>query len=139
MAYEVSVRSKSYYHTMGNQMTVLVQTEKFKPGSYVELRTSQVPYGWSNRPAHLGVNVNFAGEADDIKTTMMTEYNIPGVRPILTDRKSLYLLEGGDKKYYLWNDVSGYVARIEEPSLQKILTTLGSRGLSDIPYTILTC
>jgi len=115
------------------------ETEKFKPGSYVELRTSQVPYGWSNRPAHLGVNVNFAGEADDIKTTMMTEYNIPGVRPILTDRKSLYLLEGGDKKYYLWNDISGYVARIEEPSLQKILTTLGSRGLSDIPYTILTC
>jgi hypothetical protein len=117
---------------------VLVQTEKFKPGSYVELRTSQVPYGWSNHPAHLGVNVYFAGKAGDIKATMMTDYNIPGVRPILTDKKSLYLLEGGDKKYYLWNVISDYVARIEEPSLQKILAALGSRGLSGISYTILT-
>jgi hypothetical protein len=68
---------------------------------------------------------------------MRTDYNILDIRPILTDRKSLYLLEGGDKKYYMWNDISGYVARIEEPSLQKILVALGSRGLSDISYTVL--
>jgi len=103
---------------------VLVQTEEFKPGSYVELRASQVPYGWSNNPRHLRVNVYFTGKADDVKATLMTDYNIPGVRPFLTDRMSLYLLEGGDKKY-----ISDYVARIEEPSLQKILTALGSRGL----------
>jgi hypothetical protein len=118
----------------GQSNDVLVQTEEFKPGSYVELRTSQVPYGWSNNPRHL--NVYFTGKADDVKATLMTDYNIPDVRPILTDRKSLYLL---DKKYYLWNDISDYVARIEEPSLQKILTALGSRGLSGISYTLLTC
>ena len=86
-------------------------------------------------PARLGVNV---GYADYIKDKMMTEYNIPDTRPILTDSKSLYLVESRDKKYYLWNDISEDVARIEEPSLQKILALLGSGGLSGIFYTFLT-
>jgi hypothetical protein len=119
----------TYYHA-----DVLVQTDEFPPGSYVELRTYQVPYGWSNHPAMLGVGVSY----DDYKNTMMTKYNIPDTRPILTDRKAWYLVEGGDKKYYLYCDISDEVWRIEEPSLPKILALLKEGGVDRLPTTRLT-
>ena len=50
----------------------------------------------------------------------------------------LFLLDGGDGKYYLWNIISDDVARIEEPNLQKILAKPGSEGLSGIKLTVLT-
>ena len=80
----------------------------------------------------LGVDVGY----DDHKNTMMTKYNIPDTRPILTDRTSWFLVEGGDKKYYLYGDESEDMARIEEPSLQKILTLLKRGGWSLTPHLV---
>jgi hypothetical protein len=114
----------------------LRQTEEFTAGSYVELRTCQVPYGWTNHPAYLGVNVYFTGETNT-KAMLKADHNIPDARPIITDRYSV-LLDGGDGKYYLWNDIGGILARIEEPDLEKILAKLESEGLSGIECTILT-
>ena len=82
----------------------------------------------------LGVGVSY----DDYKNTMMTKYNIPDTRPILTDRKAWYLVEGGDKKYYLYCDISDEVWRIEEPSLPKILALLKEGGVDRLPTTRLT-
>jgi len=67
----------------------LRRTEKFAAGSYVELRTSEVPYGWTNHPAYLRVNIHFTGETDNIKDMLKTYYNIPDARPILLDRMFL--------------------------------------------------
>lgn len=117
---------------------VLRQTERFAAGSYVELRTCDVPCGWTNHPAYLGADIYFAGEINNIKTTLKADYNIPDARPVITDMKDLFLLDGGDGKYYLWNNISGDVARIEEPNLEEILAKLGSEGLSGIKMTILT-
>ena len=117
---------------------MLRQTEEFAPGSYAELRTCEIPYGWTNHPGYLGVNVHFTGKTDSINGELKADHNIPDARPILRNMMDTFLLDGGDGKYYLCNDVSGSVARIEEPSLQKILAKLGSEGVSGIKCTILT-
>ena len=104
----------------------------------MELRTCEVPPGWTNHPAYLGADIYFTGEINNIKTTLKADYNIPDARPIITDMMDLFLLDGGDGKYYVWNMVSGDVARIEEPNLEEILAKLESEGLSGIKMTILT-
>jgi hypothetical protein len=114
----------------------LRQTEEFAAGSYVELRTCEVPHGWSNHPSYLGVNVDFTGETNNIKATLKADHNIPDARPIITDRYT-FLLDGRDRKYYLYNDISGILARIEELDLEKILAKLRSEWLSGIKCTIL--
>jgi hypothetical protein len=81
----------------------------------------------------LGVN----GSYDCHKEAMKAMYNIPDTRPILTDSTCWYLVEGGDKKYYLWNDISDKMARIEEPSLKKILAII-EEGEECLPLTWLT-
>lgn len=103
----------------------------------MKLRTCKVPHGWTNHPAYLGVNVYFTDKTDNIKATLKTDYNIPDARPIITNRYTV-LLDGGDKKYYLWSVISDDVARIEESDLEEILAKLGSEGLSGIKRTILT-
>jgi hypothetical protein len=102
----------------------------------VELRTCEVPSGWTNHPASLGIIVYFTSETDNVKATLRADHDIPDARPIITD-KYTFLLDGGDGKYYLWNIVSDYVARIEEPNLEEILVKLRSKGLSSIKRTIL--
>ena len=85
----------------------------------------------------LGVNEEY----DVYKKAMMEDYNIPDTRPILTSNASCwYLVEGGDKKYYLWNAISDNMVRIEEPSLKKILLLLknGWGKVHTLPLTYLT-
>jgi hypothetical protein len=41
----------------GKSSDILGQTEEFAPGSYVELRTCEVPSGWTNHPGYLGANI----------------------------------------------------------------------------------
>jgi hypothetical protein len=60
-----------------------------------------------------------------------------GRAPARHTNRYTYVLDGGDKKYYLWNTVSNYVARIEEPNLEEILAKMGSEGVSSIKRTVL--
>jgi hypothetical protein len=94
-----------------------------EPGSFVASLGPEVPYGWPNDPDRLGVNGYFADGPDDIKATLRNDFNIPDARPILAGESSLYLLDGGDGKYYFWSEISEWVSRIEEDDLQKILAT----------------
>ena len=68
---------------------VLRQTEEFTVGSYVKLRTCNVPRGWTNHPAYLGVNVYFSDETDNVKATLKADHNIPDARPIITNCEGL--------------------------------------------------
>ena len=122
----------------GKSSDVLRQTEEFAAGSYVELRTCEVPCGWTNHPVALEVNISFKSKAKNIKARLKADHNIPNARPVLSNTADLFLIEGGDGKYYLWNDISDYVARIEECNLQEILGKLGSQGLSGLELTLLT-
>jgi hypothetical protein len=115
---------------------VLRQTEEFAEGSYVELTTRNVPRGWTNHPARLRINTYFSGGIDNVKAMLKADHNIPDARPIITN-KYAYVLDGGDKKYYLWNKVSDYVARIEEPNLEEILAKIENEGVSSIKRTVL--
>jgi hypothetical protein len=113
-----------------------------EPGPYVKLTKSQVPSGWTNRPERLGVyDVDIFAITDEIlnvRAWLKRCYKIPDARPILNSdtRRALYLLEGGDGKYYLY-EIEDYVARIEEGSLEKILKAVEGGGISNLPYTIL--
>jgi len=65
------------------------------------------------------------------------DFAIPDARPILTDGKSLYLLKGGNGRYYLWNDISDFVARLDETSLDKILDGLKKGPISSLGHSLL--
>jgi hypothetical protein len=122
----------------GKSNNILRQIEEFAAGSYTEFKTCGVPCGWTNDPAYLDADTCFTDKKNSTKTMLKTDYNIPNARPILNDRMYLYLLDGGDGKYYLWNGVSGDVVRIEESSLQEIVGKLGNEGLSGLKLTLLT-
>lgn len=99
--------------------------------------SSEVPYGWTNDPAYLRAEIYFKDGADNIKKTLKDKYKVPNAYPILSDRSCLYLIDGGDKKYYLWNDTSDDVAKIDASDRKEILTALGQHGVKGVKYSIL--
>jgi hypothetical protein len=64
-----------------------------------------------------------------IRSALQPSYYFPRIRPILVDADGTeFIFEGGDGRYYHWNDICGKVWRIEESSLHDILAKL-VRGL----------
>jgi hypothetical protein len=108
---------------------------KFEPGSFVEVPGPKIPFGWSNNPARLSLGYHFSGNGSDTKADLKDDCDIPNARPIITNADGVYLLDGGDGNYYFWADISGFVTRIEEPDLEKILIEIGRGNLSRIPQT----
>jgi hypothetical protein len=114
----------------GQSNDVLVQTDD--PVRPVKLKASQIPPGWTNNPGRLEVHCGRP------QAELRTYYNIPKPQFILNSNgRSNFLLKGGDRKYYIWNDIANDVWRIEERSLQKILAALESGGLSKLSRTLL--
>lgn len=72
--------------------------------------------------SYLRAHIYFSDAPDSFKKSLKDEHKIPIGQPILNDRGALSLLDGGDRKYYLWDDISGYVARIDVSDLKTILT-----------------
>lgn len=93
----------------------------------MELKPDEVPYGWSNHPHSLEVPPYFARDSDSLPTMMKEYYNIPGARPVLADTYT-FLIEGGDKRYYIWCSMSDEVVRLKERDLRKILKMLEKCG-----------
>lgn len=65
------------------------------------MQSSNVPWGWNNNPAYLRAHTYFTDEPESVKQSLKDEYQIPNAQPILSDGATLYLLDGGDGKYYL--------------------------------------
>lgn len=101
------------------------------------MQSSNVPWGWTNEPAYLRAPIYFSDAPDRFKKSLKDEHKIPYGQPILNDRGALPLLDGGDRKYHLWNDISGYVARIDVSDLKTILTAMREHGDGSLKYTIL--
>ena len=51
-------------------------------------------------------------------------YNTPNARPILVDGRDCFLLDGGEKRYYVWCGISSDLWRVKERDLGKILAVL---------------
>ena len=106
--------------------------DEYEPDSYVELRTVEVPLGWSNHPSRLQVGKYFTHNGEYIRSVVQPSYHFPRIRPILADVDCTnFIFEGGDGRYYHWNDTCGNVWQIEESSLQDILAKL-ERGLNTL-------
>jgi hypothetical protein len=98
----------------------------------MKLKASQIPRGWTNNPVFLEIH----GARPHAE--LRAYYNLPKPQFILnSNNRSDFLLKGGDRKYYLWNDIANDVWRIEERSLQKILAILESEGLLKLSKTLL--
>lgn len=96
-------------------------------GHYVELRTKDVPIGWSNHPDLLRVTTDFAHHR--VNETLHPSLYFSRPRPILTDTQSIYIFEEQGRGYYVWNDISGGVAEIKENSWDVIIAKLNEGGL----------
>ena len=97
-------------------------------GRYVQLRTADVPIGWSNHPVLLRVETYFA-DGHRVNECLHPSLHFSHPWPILTDTHSTYIFEEKGRGYFLWNDVSGSVAQIMENSWEAIITKLRQSGL----------
>ncbi len=111
----------------GNEKSASPSCEKISSTFHVQLEESKVPNGWSNHPTQLSVNNNFTElKNDHAKIALQHDFGIPNSRPILVNKRRTYLIDGGNQKYYTWNDVRDEVNEVRERNLEKILTTLSS-------------
>lgn len=105
-------------------------------GRYVELRTAEVPLGWSNHPAHLRLETYFAGPRN-INDGLHPSVHFSHPRPILTDTEATYIFEEEGRGYFIWNDISGYVAEIREKSWDDIIEKMNEGGVTSITLSLL--
>lgn len=97
-------------------------------GHYVELRTADVPIGWSNHPDLLLVEPYFTHRR--VNETLHPSLHFSRPKPILTDNESLYIFEEEGRGYYVWNEISSDVAEIKENSLRDIIAQLKEGGMA---------
>lgn len=100
-------------------------------GRYLELRTAEVPIGWSNHPELLRVETYFA-DSSRVNECLHPSVHFQQPRPILTDTQSTYIFEEKQRGYFVWNDISSSVAQIKEDSLETILGNLRKSGLASM-------
>ncbi len=82
-----------------------------------------MPEGWSNDPGDLYVDIEFTGcQQDEAIVALKHDFGIP----TLADIDRLFILDGGDQKYYTWDKLYDIVAEIHETDLEIILETLSA-------------
>ena len=81
--------------------------------------TASVPEGWTDHKWHLAA-----------KGFPAADYNLqPGKLLLYNQELATFLVSVGDKKFYLWNEISDGVREITKPtSLDEIKKILGTRG-----------
>lgn len=93
-----------------------------KSRSYVWVEPTKIPDDWSNDPdSHVVPN-------------FQKHLGLPNPRPVLCkNSENNFLVDGGNGKYYLYNDISDNVMELYERNLDNILSILrsdaGRRGL----------
>lgn len=65
------------------------------------MQSSNVPWGWTNDPVYLRAYIYFTNEPESVKKNLKDGYQIHNTQLILNNRAELYLLNGGNRKYYL--------------------------------------
>ena len=95
---------------------------KYEPTDslYIKLEQSVIPPGWSNGPIALHLDFYFYGKVaeENLTEELKTEYNMPNPLPIVVHgQDGLWLIDGGNGKFYLWQDVEGFVGEVYERNL----------------------
>lgn len=104
-----------------NCIALLLTDTRFKAESINQkLSASDIPDGWNDDHYRL----KSAAEAFPAE-----DYGLPPANLILVDQdRSTFLVDCGGK-YFFWNDISGDVARIDEPTgLSNILQAMKDSG-----------
>ena len=108
---------------------------KYEPTDslYIKLEESIIPPGWYNDPITLNLDCCFNGKfaEENLTEEFKTEYNMSKPLPIIVyGEHGLWLIDGGNGKFYLWQDVEDFVGEVYECNLAIILSTLAkNRGL----------
>ncbi|MCJ1349795.1 hypothetical protein MMC31_008036, partial [Peltigera leucophlebia] len=108
----------------------LGRISKYEPTDslYIKLEQSVIPPGWSNDPLALNLDFCFNGKVPEENLTeeFKTQYNMPNPLPIIVHQQhGLWLIDGGNGKYYLWQNVEDSVGEVYERNLAIILPALG--------------
>ena len=99
-----------------------------------DLRMTDVPIGWSNHPELLREEAYFTNHR--VNESLHPSQYFSNPQPILTDTQSHYIFEEEERGiYYVWNDISSYVFKIEEDSLANIRKKLSNGGLFSMNLT----
>ncbi len=99
-------------------------TEDEQKSYYVWVKPSKIPNDWFNDPDDLQIfDIFYPSEKDDFIVSSFQILGLPNPRPILFNT-DLFLLDGGNGKYYMWNEESDYVVELYERNLDNILSVL---------------
>lgn len=106
-----------------------------KSRSYVWVEPTKIPDDRSNDPDSLGILDYFCPtDYSYVVPDFQKHLGLPNPRPVLCkNSENNFLVDGGNGKYYLYNDISDYVMKLYERNLDNILSILrsdaGRRGL----------
>lgn len=79
----------------------------------------------------LDLDFCFNGKAaeDNLTEEFKTQYDMPNPPPIIVYKQNgMWLLDGGNGKFYLWRDAEGFVGEVYEHNLAIILSTLAKKS-----------
>lgn len=102
---------------------------KYEPADslYIKLEQSLNPPGWSNDPSNLCLDdySNRKVPEENLTETFKTQYHMPNPLPIIVHGNlGLWLIYGGDGKFYLWQYVKDYMGKVYKRNLAITLSTL---------------
>lgn len=79
-----------------------------------KLEHSAIPAGWSNSPIFLALDHCFNGKVEEENLTdqFETQYDMPNPLPVIVHRQDgMLLIDGGNGKFYPWQNVEDFVAK----------------------------
>lgn len=96
--------------------------------TYIKLEQFAIPPGWSNNPFDLDLAYCFNGKVaeENLTEQFKTQINLPNSLPIIVHKQHrLSLIDGGNGKFYVWQDVEDYVGEFYECNLAILLFAVG--------------
>lgn len=104
----------------------LRSVSKYEPTDsfYIKLEQFIIPSGWSNGPLdlHLACCFNRKVVEENLMKEFKTQFNLPNPLPIIVNKQyGLRLIDGGNEKFYVWQDIENYVGEFYERDLAMLL------------------
>ena len=98
---------------------------------YIKLKPSVIPAHWRNDPDSLSLDYHFNSVDEESNIPdMKSRFGLPNPIPIIKQqREGYWLIDGGDGKHYIWEDIEGIVLEVYERDLAKILATFRRYGV----------
>lgn len=109
---------------------------------YIKLEQFMIPSGWSNDPLclHLACCSHRRVVEENLMKEFKTQFNLPNPLPILVNiqyrqyrqygqqyrlLRRLMLIDGGNEKFYVWQDIENCLGEFYERDLAMLLFAIG--------------